>query len=604
MRNFIRRLAEILEPKQRWQALVLVVLLVGQALLETAGVGLIPAYLGILVEPGRLLNFEFTARVLSTLGVDPERLTQEYLLYVGTALIVALFTFKMIYGPIVVQLRARFVLGTSQSLSQRLLKGYVYAPYQFHVQRSSAELIRNVTAECGLIGPQLLTPLMGVIGNALITLAIAALLILAAPAIGLLALAIIGGVVVMLAKKLAARTRTVSVKAQTGRHRVLLISQQVFNGLKELKILGREGSFLESFRRSQRQVLDLHRYMQVVITLQPLLLEWAGVMTLMILVIFMFLSGASTGSLVGTAALFAIALARLKVSVGGMINHLANLRAGVVTLGVIYRELNQVQGLLGPTQSSQGQIEPPTLKFSSDITLQDVWFRYEGADRYALRGVSLTIRRGEAVGLVGPSGSGKSTLVDLILGLIEPDKGNIRIDGVELHQCLPSWHRVLGYIPQSIFLVDGTIRQNIALGLLDEEIDEEAVQNALDAASLRDLVRSLPEGLDTMVGEMGARLSGGQRQRIVIARALYHDPQVLIMDEGTSALDNVTERAVMEAVNKLKGDRTVLLIAHRISTVRNMDRIVYIQDGEIEAMGAYDELVVHHPGFGKMVGNL
>jgi ATP-binding cassette subfamily C protein len=350
--------------------------------------------------------------------------------------------------------------------------------------------------------------------------------------------------------------------------------------------------------------MELFRFVEVVSKVQPLLLEWVVVITLMILILSLFLSGASTGTLVGTAALFALASVRLKTSVGLLVNDLANFRAGIVTLDVIYEELKLLESVSGRSEPSQGKTEPQPLKFANDITLDDVWFRYEGSEKYALRGASLSIRRGEAVGLVGPSGSGKSTLVDIILGLFTPEKGAVRVDGVDLRQCLPSWHRVLGYIPQSIFLIDGTIRQNIALGLLDKEIDEQAIQRAVNVASLRELVQSLPQGLDTMVGEGGARLSGGQRQRIVIARALYHDPQVLIMDEATSALDNLTERAVMEAVNKLKGERTIVLIAHRISTVRSMDRIVYMRDGEIEAVGGYDELVTEHAGFGKMAGHL
>ncbi len=598
----IKKLAELLAPKQRWQAIVLVVLMLGLALLEMAGVGLIPAYLGILVEPDRLLNFELTRQVFGTLGLAPEQLTQETLLYLGTALIFFLFTFKLIYGPIVVYLRARYVQGIAQSLGNRLLKGYVYAPYELHIQRNSAELIRNVTNECMLIGPTLLRPLLGVIGNGLISLAIATLLIVTAPGIGLLTLAVSGVVVVTVTKVISGRTRRVSQEAQVGRQRVLVASQEVLNGIKELKLLGREASFLGRFRRSLRKIMELFRFVEVVSRVQPLLLEWVVVITLMILIISLFLSGASTGSLVGTAALFALASVRLKTSVGALVNDLANFRAGIVTLDVIYEELKLLETLSGRSESSQGKAEPPPLKLANHITLDDVWFRYEGSEQYALRGASLSIRRGEAVGVVGPSGSGKSTLVDIILGLFMPEKGAVRVDGVDLRQCLPSWHRVLGYIPQSIFLIDGTIRQNIALGLLDEEIDEQAIQRAVNAASLRELVQSLPQGLDTMVGEAGARLSGGQRQRIVIARALYHDPQVLIMDEATSALDNLTERSVMEAVNRLKGERTILLIAHRISSVRDLDRIVYMRDGEIEAVGAFDELMAKHAGFGKMVG--
>ena len=598
----IKKLALLLAPRQRWQALALVVLMLGQALIEMAGIGLIPAFLGILVEPERLLAFGPVVDVLTVLGFGPERLTQQTLLYLGSALIITLFTVKLLYVPIVVYLRAGFIRGIAQSLGNRLLRDYVYAPYHFHLSRNSAELIRNVTNECLLIGPTLLRPLLSVIGQGLIAISIAALLIATAPGVGLLTLLASGVVAAVLAKTLGARIRRLAIEAQAGRQRVLAATQEVLNGVKELKLLGREGSFLGRFRRSLRKIHEQQRFAQVVSQVQPQILEWVVVLTLLILIWVLFLSGASVGAIVGTAALFVLASAKLKTSVGAIVNELATFRTGVVTLDVVYDELKLLETLAKDAGASKPTPAPLPLPFNNAIELEDVWFRYSGADGYALRGINLRVGRGEAVGLVGPSGSGKSTLVDVILGLFDPDKGMVRVDGEDIRQCLPAWHRTLGYIPQSIFLIDGTIRQNIALGLPDEEIDEAAVQRAVEAASLDEVVRPLPQGLNTMVGERGVRLSGGQRQRIVIARALYHNPQVLVMDEATSALDTLTEKAVMEAVNNLRGDCTILLIAHRMSTVRDLDRIVFLRGGEIEATGSYEELIANHGGFRRMSG--
>jgi ATP-binding cassette subfamily C protein len=420
--------------------------------------------------------------------------------------------------------------------------------------------------------------------------------------VGLLTLVVSGLVAAALATTFGGRLRRRAKVAQASRQGILSATQEVLNGVKELKLLGREGRFLDRFRGALRKIQEEQRFIQVVSQLQPLVLEWVVVLTLLVLIWVLFLSGKSTGVIVGTAALFALASARLKAAVGGIVNNLATMRSGTVTLDVVYDELKLLETLSRDAGASKPTPAPLPLQFNSAIELEDVWFRYSSAEGYALRGVNLRIRRGEAVGLVGPSGSGKSTLVDVILGLFDPDKGMVRVDGEDIRQCLPAWHRTLGYIPQSIFLIDGTIRQNIALGLLDEEIDEAAVQRAVEAASLGGVVRDLPHGLNAMVGERGVRLSGGQRQRIVIARALYHNPQVLVMDEATSALDNLTEKAVMEAVNKLRGERTILLIAHRMSTVRNLDRIVFLLGGEIEASGTYEELMANHGGFRRMVG--
>jgi ATP-binding cassette subfamily C protein len=224
------------------------------------------------------------------------------------------------------------------------------------------------------------------------------------------------------------------------------------------------------------------------------------------------------------------------------------------------------------------------------LELKNVWYRYPEAEDFALKGIDLSIKRGEAIGIVGPSGGGKSTLVDVILGILKPERGAVLADGVDVRTQLARWHRLVGYVPQSVYLFDGTIRQNIALGLNDDAVDPDALTNALRAANLESFVNGLPQGLDTVVGERGVRFSGGQRQRVAIARALYDDPALLVMDEATSALDNLTEKAVMEAVDDLKGERTILMIAHRLTTLKNCDRILFLQTGEITAIGSHDQL--------------
>jgi ATP-binding cassette subfamily C protein len=241
------------------------------------------------------------------------------------------------------------------------------------------------------------------------------------------------------------------------------------------------------------------------------------------------------------------------------------------------------------------------LQLADSICLDDVWFRYAGSDDYVLRGIELTIRKGESVAFVGPSGGGKSTLIDVILGILQPECGSVRADGADIREDLAAWQRIVGYVPQSPYLIDGTVRQNIALGLDDRDIDDLAVARVVAAASLEELVNSLAEGLNTNIGERGVRLSGGQRQRIAIARALYDGPQVLVMDEATSALDNLAEQGIMQAASSLKGQRTILLIAHRLSTVRNCDRVVFLCGGTITGVGTYESLLASHEEFRNMV---
>ena len=250
-------------------------------------------------------------------------------------------------------------------------------------------------------------------------------------------------------------------------------------------------------------------------------------------------------------------------------------------------------------QEPSGAPKPQPIK--TEIELRDVWYRYAKHKSFALKGVNVSIAKGSAVGFVGSTGAGKSTLVDTILALLEPETGGVFVDGTDIRKSgVKAWQASIGYVPQSIYLLDDTIRRNIAFGIPDEEVDELALMRAVTIAQLQRLVENQPEHLDTRVGERGGRLSGGERQRIGIARALYHDPKVLIFDEATSSLDNTTERAIIAAVERLKGERTVIMIAHRLTTVRNCDMLHFLKEGRIEASGSYDQLKADHDEFRLM----
>ena len=237
------------------------------------------------------------------------------------------------------------------------------------------------------------------------------------------------------------------------------------------------------------------------------------------------------------------------------------------------------------------------LQIQRDIEVRNVHYSYPGSEEMALKGVTLTIPRGQSIAFTGPSGAGKTTMVDLLLGLLDPVRGEILVDGENIQEHLSAWQRNIGYIPQFIYLSDESLRSNIAFGIPEKEIDDEKVWKALRLAQLEDFVTRLPDGLDALIGERGVRLSGGQRQRIGIARALYHDPQVLVMDEATSALDNITEKQIIQAIEELKGDRTIITIAHRLTTVMKCDRIYFMTDGKIHSEGTYDELIEHNEQF-------
>jgi len=305
------------------------------------------------------------------------------------------------------------------------------------------------------------------------------------------------------------------------------------------------------------------------------------------------LLGRTIISMLPVLALLAVGTVRLVPAFNGITTSLVQIRNYYPALELICRELNELEHVANP-RSVQPALPATEPRFKSAIDLHDLHYKYPGAASEALSGVSVTIKAGEAIGFIGPSGAGKSTLIDLILGLLTPTKGEVRVGGRSIEDNMSAWQRQVGYIPQDIYLIDDSIRRNIAFGLPDDEIDDVAVERSLRAAQLDSLVESLPKGAETNVGNRGIRLSGGQRQRIGIARALYHNPEVLVMDEATSALDNETEREVVAAIGTLHGDRTIIIIAHRLSTVEGCDRLYLLDEGRVKDNGNIAELGLRH----------
>ena len=358
--------------------------------------------------------------------------------------------------------------------------------------------------------------------------------------------------------------------------------QQGFGGVKDVKVLGRENHFVNQYAEHLNGLAVVSRRFSVAQALPRSGLEILTIMGLAVLVVTMVGSGRELTAILPVLGLFAAAAFRLLPAVNRVINNLQLIKLNRPMADDLYRDFI-LPSLVSPARSDRPG-------FSDKIEVRDVSFTYQSAPSPALTGVSLHVCRGEAVGLVGPSGSGKSTLVDVVLGLLTPDSGAVLVDNKDIRLNLRGWHDQIGYVPQSIFLTDDTFRRNVAFGLPKDEIDDEAVRVAIRSAQLEDFVSTLPAGLDTVVGERGVRLSGGQRQRIGIARALYHNPAVLVLDEATSSLDTETEHGVMQAVRALQGDKTVIIVAHRLSTVEYCDRLYRLEDARIVDQGSFRDV--------------
>jgi ABC-type multidrug transport system fused ATPase/permease subunit len=360
--------------------------------------------------------------------------------------------------------------------------------------------------------------------------------------------------------------------------------QEGLGAVKDVILLGRETDFLAQYRVHNVQSAQAGQLQNTLQQLPRLWLELLAISGLAILVISMLAQGNALESILPTLGLFAAAAFRLIPSVNRVLGAVQSLRYGQSVIDILHSELNL-------TKPDAVKTESPVAPFHSALELKNVTYGYPGASEPSLKGISLAIQRGESIGFIGGSGAGKSTLVDVVLGLLTPDAGKVTVDGKDIQVSLRNWQDQIGYVPQSIFLTDNTLRRNVAFGLSDTQIDDAAVKRSIRAAQLEEFVVSQPDGLETIVGERGIRLSGGQRQRIGIARALYHDPAVLVLDEATSALDNATEAEVMRAVTALHGKKTVLIVAHRLSTVEHCDRLYRLEKGQVVAEGSPQKML-------------
>jgi ATP-binding cassette, subfamily B, bacterial PglK len=360
--------------------------------------------------------------------------------------------------------------------------------------------------------------------------------------------------------------------------------------------MNRQNWFVVKFQKSMKLLSKTEIFRETISQSVRPIMESIAVIGMLFIVLFLLQQGHSIGILASILALFALAIQRLLPAINSIVGEYNKLRYHVYSVKPVYEDIINFRKY--SKENKKENIEKTTLK--DKIELKNISYTYPESKEEVLKNISLSIPKEKAVGFVGATGSGKTTLIDLILGLLEPTKGNILVDGKDIRNNLKAWHKNIGYIPQFIYLSDDTIANNIAFGLTEKEIDQEKLKEAIEASQLDEFVKRLPNGLDTFIGERGIRLSGGQRQRVGIARALYNNPEILVMDEATSSLDNITEKFVIQAIENLKKERTVIIIAHRLTTVKNCDKLYLIKDGRIIDEGTYEELLKNNGDFKLM----
>ena len=574
------KLWNLFERQQKIASLHLLFIMSIGMTLEIFGVALILPAFGILLQDDLATSYPQINQLIVLMG-EP---SGSDLIIIGILFIVLIYVVKNFFLAFQFWKQASFSFQILREFSQKLLTVYLIQSYSFHTQRNSAILIRNITNEIELMAGSVITPLSILISELLVVLGVTAFLFYIQP-FGLLIT-----VSVILLSSLFYNFLTKGRIAKWGQLRQVhsgyrfQFMKEALTGIKDLKILGRESFYLDLFQTHNDGYTSIAKKHTTMQQIPRLWLEVLAIGGLSTLVIVLLSQGESNSQILAISAVFAVAAFRLLPSVNRIIGAIQSLRYGWPVIETLHKEFNL---------PDQFNFFVPTKKliFEKKIEFRNVSYKYQGEDKKAIDDVSFDISLGESIGIIGPSGSGKTTLIDLILGLLKPIVGKIEIDDINLHNNLRGWQDNIGYVPQNIFLSDNSLRRNIAFGIKDKDINEDRLLKVIEDTQLGSVVDNLKEGLETSIGEAGVRLSGGQRQRIGIARALYHNPSVLVMDEATSALDSETELAVQEAINKLKGKKTIIIIAHRLSTVENCDRLLRLEDGIIHSMGPAKEIL-------------
>jgi ATP-binding cassette subfamily C protein len=587
----VRRCVALMAPPLRGRWLSLLPLILLASVFEATGTAAIFGLVRVIAEPDTINSIPPLAEMAARL---PHQGPRDLVVWF-TCMVALFYLAKNAVVAAAEYARARTIGETTAALAARLMEGYLRAPYSFHLRNNSARLIHNlaggVTHQYGIS----LAALTQILTEGLVLLGIVVVLLVAAPQVTLVA----GGTLALVSLIFVRATRRVVVehghRAHTVASAVLQAQQQALGAIKEIKVLGRTDFFAEAHAGDVLELARL-RYLDVLFQALPrIIVETVFVCGALSVILVITLRGSSGPQTVSLLGLYAYAGFRIIPSTNRVLWQTTALRHARGALEQVHQDFFRVfpHGWADEVKAAPGA----PLELADRISVEAVSFAYDDTQRPAVDGVSLEIYRGEEVGVVGTTGSGKSTLVDLLVGLLEPTAGAVRVDGCDLRGRADAWQAHIGYVPQSIVLVDGSVRENIALGIAAAAVDETRLAAVTRLAQLDELIATLPQGLATLVGERGVRLSGGERQRIGIARALYREPSVLVFDEATSALDNRTEAEVMRGIDELRTTKTIILIAHRLSTVRNCDRIFFLRAGRLVGVGSYDQLLADNAEF-------
>ena len=595
--NLYKILKEVinkLPKKRRMQLYIFCIITAIAALLEVLAVGTIAFFASSVSSPETVLSSRYIAFVREEVGIYFLDSPASLIVTLSIAVVAVVLAKNALQGFLVYWV-SRFSALIEAYFGEKLLKGFLHIPYEWHIKQNSADLVLAVQWRM-FLGRLFITPCLYILNDAMVVLFMLFALIVVQPFISLILIIVLGSAGFLIFTFVRRYLDKTASFARNYEKTINKESTKAIHGIKDVKISRKEAAFVDIFKKYAYPYSKIFSLQQALTRMPVLLMETVGFMMLVLSIcIMLFWMDASPAKVTGTIALLAVtawrvlpAVTRILSSTTAIRNYLPYVKTELDYLAVIDKYLKHVK---------TGIIQKEVL-FEKDIEFKGVYFAYQQdyEKKYVLKNINLTIPKGKTAGIIGTSGAGKSTLVDILIGLLTPTGGKVLIDGVELNdETRPAWLKKTGYVPQSPYIYDGTLAENIAFGYQGDEIDRDKVLKVCKMAAI-DFLKDLPDGIDTQIGERGIKLSGGQRQRVAIARALYLEPEVMIFDEATSSLDTKSEKAIQDTIYNLKGNQTLIIIAHRLSTVKDCDFLVWIEKGEVKMIGEPDEVLERYEG--------
>lgn len=590
--SLFSKLRYIFDRKQKGQLVVLAVLILIGGIFETFSVSMmIPVMTGIL-DPNAMQDviekYSALKRIVKffNLGVDAE-----FAKKLAVAMII-LFFIKNVYQIFLIHRQNTFITRARNDMISRVMREFLNRPYEDYLGADIPTVFRITDSDI----PRTFTLMLSLLSLAtelIVSIGLGAVILIMQPMMTIICVIVFILLTLFNSKLLKPRLNKIGKENQETQSRIAKWRLQAIYGLKDVKVLNRQDFFIRNYYESGKVGADLARDYAVMNNIPRILIETIFVTVILVYVLFSMLTSGNTKDVLAQLTAIGLAAVRIMPAVNRINTYLAEIAYNQYSLDFVYNNLTDSMKMDKAMRAERAAIAGPELHLEKEIEIKDITFAYPDAEANIFTGANMVVPKGKSVGIIGPSGAGKSTVVDIILGLLHVQSGEILCDGSNIFSNYDSWLAQIGYIPQTIYMVDESIRENIAFGIDADKIAEDRIWEVMEEAQLADFVKSLPEGLDTKIGDRGVRLSGGQRQRIGIARALYHNPEILVFDEATSALDNETEAAVMEAVNSFHGKKTMIIIAHRLNTIENCDIIYEVKDEKITQTTLEGRNVIH-----------